>query len=374
MGKRNGERWPDNIRPRGNGLQIRIKYKGKEYTKQIDCDPLSPRDIKSAIQERDKIKSSLNLGINPFFEETKGLENPFSKDAQSYLDQLDVDDSTHLSYEQLINQYWMTFANWPTSMISTLEIKKRLAAMDVSVKTKKNALIPLKGIFDFANINPNPARLKMPRHQKQKVSRFLPQERELILSHLDGQYRVYFALLFGCGLRPSGEPLALKWCDYSGDTLHIYKTIVRRKIKNSTKTHTERTVIVPHWVQDILNNHDTRFAGEWIFADNEGNPHLSADGFNKKWRKVFDKTSVKRAGIRYRIPYVCRHTRAAEMLSIGIEPARAARQLGHTVEIFLRTYSEFIEEYSETNDREKLLKGAFSKRTLPNFSNRITLS
>jgi len=347
--------WPPNIRPRGNGLQIRFNYKGKEYSTQIECDPLRKSSIKNAISERDRIKSCLRLGINPFPDEVQSLSNTFNQDAQEYLDQLVIDFSTHIGYEQILNKYWMCFSKRPTETISTSDIKKRLAQFDVSVKTKRNALIPLRGIFDFVGITPNPAKFKMPRHQKPKIQRFLPHERDLILNHLDGQYRVYFALLFGCGLRPSGEPLALKWCDYSGDTLHVYKSIVMRRIKLTTKTHTERTVIVPRWVQAILNSHESRFSGDWIFPNHKGSHYINAELFNQEWKRVFRDKSIIRAGIRYRRPYVCRHTRAAEMLSLGVEPARAAKQLGHTVEIFLNTYSEFIDEYSDSNDRDKLL-------------------
>lgn len=350
-----GGNWPDNIRPRGNGLHIRIKHKGKEYTQQIQCNPHSPRDIKAAIKERDRIKSALKLGINPFAEQEQGLSNTFGHDAQSYLDQLDVDYSTHLSYENLINRYWMHFSQWATEHITTTEIKKRLADFEVSNKTKRNALIPLRGIFDHAGIHPNPAKFKLQRHQKPKIERFRPHERDMIMGQLGGQSRVYFALLFGCGLRPGGEPLALKWCDYDGESLHIYKTIVRRRIKPTTKTHEERRVIVPRWVQDILNEHPTRFRGEWIFVNTAGRHHLDPDRFNEQWQEVFRRGAMVRAGIRYRIPYVCRHTRAAELLSMGIEPARAASQLGHSLEMFYRTYSEFIEEYANSDDKEKLL-------------------
>ena len=60
------------------------------------------------------------------------------------------------------------------------------------------------------------------------------------------------------------------------------------------------------------------------------------------WRKAHKDT-----GLAYRIPYTCRHTRAAELLSANVNPAAAAKQMGHTVEMFLRTYSEFIEEYAD---------------------------
>ncbi len=55
-------------------------------------------------------------------------------------------------------------------------------------------------------------------------------------------------------------------------------------------------------------------------------------------------------GIPYRIPYTCRYSRAAEMLSIGIAPGDAAKQLGHSLEMFYRVYAEWIEDYADATD------------------------
>ena len=63
------------------------------------------------------------------------------------------------------------------------------------------------------------------------------------------------------------------------------------------------------------------------------------------WREAH-----KRAGLAYRVPYTCRHTRAAELLSQGANPAEAANQLGHSTDMFLKRYSEFIEEYRTDRD------------------------
>ena len=67
--------------------------------------------------------------------------------------------------------------------------------------------------------------------------------------------------------------------------------------------------------------------------------------FNAAWKKAHDK-----ARIPYRIPYACRHTRAAELLSTGVLSAKAAKQMGHSVAVFLRIYTELIEEYCASND------------------------
>ena len=40
-----------------------------------------------------------------------------------------------------------------------------------------------------------------------------------------------------------------------------------------------------------------------------------------------------------------RHTRAAELLTNGVSPAKGAEQLGNSVQVFLTTYAEWIEEY-----------------------------
>ena len=52
-----------------------------------------------------------------------------------------------------------------------------------------------------------------------------------------------------------------------------------------------------------------------------------------------------------------RHTRATELLSIGVNPAKAARQLGHDKETFLKTYADYMPDYDEGSD--DLLESAF---------------
>ena len=73
---------------------------------------------------------------------------------------------------------------------------------------------------------------------------------------------------------------------------------------------------------------------------------LDADKFNKAW-----KTALKQCRMTYRRAYICRHTRASEMLMAGVEPAFAAKQLGHTTEMFLNTYADWI---SGVKDRDQV--------------------
>jgi len=51
---------------------------------------------------------------------------------------------------------------------------------------------------------------------------------------------------------------------------------------------------------------------------------------------------IKRLGIRYRRPYNMRHNYATAMLMAGMTPAFCAKQLGHSVGVFSRTYAKWL--------------------------------
>lgn len=53
-----------------------------------------------------------------------------------------------------------------------------------------------------------------------------------------------------------------------------------------------------------------------------------------------------------------RHSRATELLSVGVNPAKAARQLGHDKGTFLKIYVDYMPDYDEGSD--DLLESAFA--------------
>lgn len=330
--------YPAGIKPHGAGLRIRIFRAGEvahQETLKGDC---GTRHLKAAIKRRQELQSLLLHGLSI----TQESILSFKDAAQEYMNLLDAKHSTVTSYRNIIKRYWLPkFEKLPVTTISTKDIKIALASFDVSPKTKKNLLIPLRGVLDHAEVNPNPCNaVKIKQRQKEQVKRYSPEERDKLLSQLDGDIKAYFVLMFGCGLRP-GEVLGLKWCDYKDGHLNIEKQITRRRLEPSTKTGYRRRVFVPQWVRPHLNL-ESRFTSEWIFANAKGNHHQDTDRFNEAWAEAHT-----RAKVRYRIPYTCRHTRAAELLSAGVLPPAAAAQLGHSVEMFFRTYSEWIEDYSQ---------------------------
>ena len=68
-------------------------------------------------------------------------------------------------------------------------------------------------------------------------------------------------------------------------------------------------------------------------------------------RRSYWEPCLKRLGIRYRPPNNMRHSYATMMLMAGMPPAFCAKQLDHSVEMFLRTYSKWLNGASKTNTR-----------------------
>lgn len=343
--------WPEGIRPSGNGIRIRIWRHGKlAYSETVKGDPYTPADLAAAVARREDLMSRKRLNL-PLHREDEQARPMFNVVAQDYLDTLEVKRSTMISYFKIMQTFWEPeFRNWPVDEITTAAIKRVIKRWAVSSKTKKNRLIPLRGVLAHAEMNPNPVdAIRLRKHQKPSVERYTKVEQDALMAKLSGQAAVYFALLFGCGLRP-GEALALRWEDYQNDELSITKQITRRRLEESTKTSVARKVYVPQWVRPYLSDHSTRFEGGYIFQTTKGGPHLDTDVFNNAWRKAHNACRPK---ISYRIPYTCRHTRAAELLSMGIHPADASRQMGHSPEMFLRTYAEFMDDRAADQDKRR---------------------
>lgn len=349
------DKWPAGVDPHGNGIRVRVYRHGKcVYNKTLEGDPYNASDLAAAVKHREIVKSRVRLGL-PIFEGERTKNALFADVAQDYLNTLQSKYSSALHYENILNREWIpNFGNMMVSEITSTMIKEHVAKRKVANKTKKNMLIPLSGVINHAIENDyrkdNPVRaVKTGKKQKPPIERFSPAERVRILSKLEGQALLYFTLMFATGMRP-GELLGLKWVDWDGEQLiHVRRQITARRIEHSTKTHERRYVYLPTWARPALINSPTRFTGDWIFQKLDGDHMRDTDVFNEQWRKALRITRIE-----YRVPYICRHTRAAELLSTGVEPGKAAQQLGHTLEMFYRTYAEWIDEFSGERDFAKL--------------------
>jgi len=324
--------------------QLSVQLHGTRHFKAVKYAN-SEAGLRKAIAARDSWIEKLSHG-----EQRYDSAIPFGNIAQSYLDQSDIKPSTRQTYKQILTQYWMpSLAVKPIYTIRPSHIREILAGHSVSQKTKRNALIPLRGVFDLAIeeelITGNPVdAIRLKKHQKPPIIRFTPAEKESLLSKLDGEPLFFFTVAFETGMR-TGEILGLRWEDITSDTITLTRAIVRRRLAD-LKNSKVRSVFVSPRLSKTLQNHPRRFAGGFIFRNQNDGPSLDADVYNAAWRDA-----LKRCRMTYRRAYTCRHTRASEMLMAGVEPAFAAKQLGHTTEMFLNTYADWI---SGVKDRDQV--------------------
>ena len=332
------------IRWQYGAWQLSVQIHGQRHFKAVKFAN-SDAGLGKAIAARESWIEKLSHG-----EQRYDSAVPFGNIAQSYLDQSDLKPSTRQTYKQLLNQYWMEgLAKKPIYTIRPSHIREILAGRNVSQKTKRNALIPLRGVFDLAIeeelIASNPVdAIRLKKHQKPPIIRFTPKEKESLLAKLDGDNLFFYTIAFETGMR-TGEILGLKWEDITKDTITLTRAMVRRRISD-LKTSKVRSVYISPRLSKILQNHPRRFAGGFVFRNQFDNPCLDADNFNNAWKKA-----LKQCRMTYRRAYICRHTRASEMLMAGVEPAFAAKQLGHTTEMFLNTYADWI---SGVKDRDQV--------------------
>jgi integrase len=82
----------------------------------------------------------------------------------------------------------------------------------------------------------------------------------------------------------------------------------------------------------------------------DGSTYTSTDGP----LDAFWKAAMRVCGIRVRDARQTRHTFATMCLHAGLKPGWVAGQLGHSVEMFYRVYSKWIEAQDQGAERRKL--------------------
>lgn len=150
--------------------------------------------------------------------------------------------------------------------------------------------------------------------------------------------------------------------DLAGKHLLVHRAIVRGVEKLNTKTNTARQVILNSRALAAIQRQrkHTQMRDEHVFLD----PRYEEPWFEERaFRRSYWEPTLRRLGLRYRPPYNTRHTYATMMLMAGMTPAFCAKQLGHSVEMFLRTYAKWID-----GGQNALEMGRLEAALAPNLS------
>jgi len=270
----------------------------------------------------------------------------------------DIEHSTLHHYQQTLNS--KHFIDWQAAHLPDLDYRKlmaKLAALPEHPKTFNNVASVLSMVLEYgyrAKLLREPLHehIELRKNAKAKPDPFTLAEIDTILGKMrDERGRNYFEFAFFTGLRPS-ELIALRWghIDLKRGDMVVQAALTRAKEKG-TKTGDERTVELNARARAALERQRavSQVAGTHVFVDRDGNPFTSTDGpLDTYW-----KPALKLAGIRYRDARQTRHTCATLCLHAGLKPGWVASQLGHSVEMFYRVYSKWIDEQDAGAERRK---------------------
>lgn len=373
----------------GDGIQIRFTWNGKRYSPILRWKQ-TPANQQKASKLHGEIKLQIRAGIfdykklvEYFPEYAEKIEVVssvplFSEVAQDYMDTADVSPNTRTEYRKVLNKYWMPkLAPSPIDCIKPAELRKIVASIDwTSNKTRNNALIPLRGVFEMAVqdelIDRNPAdNLKNLKHQKPDIDPFSQTEADKIIAEFyksrDKTFAAYFEFAFWTGMRTS-EILALTWgdVDWNEKTVRVNKAQSKGLLNNQTKTGRERFVILNDQAQSALKNMKsvTFLQGEQIFLSPRTGKPFATD----KAPRVEFTAVLKKLGIRHRPAYNTRHTYATICLMAGMNPIFVADQLGHSKEILFKNYSKWLHGESSKAEMAKLKQIGLSKVVIDDLS------
>jgi integrase len=262
----------------------------------------------------------------------------------------------------------------PLRSLKTSHVLTAIATRpDLTGKTVNNYVQVLREAMELAVVDrlitENPvAKVPKAKHQKDPPDPFSRDEAEKILadlhSHYPGQVHNFVEFWVWTGMRTS-EIFGLKWdnVDLASGTVLVAEAVVRGVHKDRTKTNVARTVKLNSRALGAIQRQrqHTQMAGQEVFQD----PRYSTPWVDERaFRRSYWTPTLKRLGIRYRRPYNMRHTYATIMLMAGMNPAFCSRQLGHSIEMFHKTYSKWLD--GEQNDREmERLESSITSLKLP---------
>lgn len=359
----------DGIEVRESCIRVTFTFQGKPQRQTLMLNGMTmPPTIANiryahrlATEIRDKIRHD-NFTMAEYFPASgDGGVLTVSMQLDTWLASQRIEQSTRAGYESAHN-FWKitTVGDRPLRALKHSHILTALATRpDLTGKTINNYVSVLREALALAKldklIGENPvAEIPRAKHQKEPPDPFTRDELEKITADFQARHPGQVANLvefwLWTGVRTS-ELAGLKWAnvDLASGTILVAEALVRGIRKNNTKTNTSRTVKLNSRALAAMQGQrqHTQMTGEEVFQDPRyGTPWSDERAF----RRSYWTPTLKRLGIRYRRPYNMRHTYATTMLMASMTPAFCARQLGHSVDIFLRTYAKWLD--GEQNDRE----------------------
>ena len=370
------------VEVRDGSIRLNFTYEGQRQRKTllVDGKPLAPTLANRKYADRliDEIRDKIRLGVFVMAEYFPASGAPVGLTVGAQLDTWlaaqRIENSTKAGYSSAI-KFWKaapyddaknaTMGDLPLRRLVPSHIKIAIASKPgLSGKTVNNYVSVLRDALELAVtdkvLKDNPvASIKRAKYQKPVPDPFSAEEREKIIAKMrerhPGQVANMVEFWFWTGMR-TGEMFGLSWrhVDLNSGTVLVAETVVRGEEKDSTKTDVARTVRLNTRALAALQRqrqHTFMAPDGRVFHDPR---YLEGWHEERAFRRSFWEPVLKALGMRYRRPYNMRHSYATAMLMAGMTPAFCAKQLGHSVEMFLKTYAKWIDGDRDSAEMARL--------------------
>jgi integrase len=258
------------------------------------------------------------------------------------------------AHRQILNRHWRPhLGHLLYNDVTASQLQAIADTQGFSKKTYNNALGAIKSALAFGARDvrgrANPAALlKYAKTPKLSIDPFTLREAETLIAALHAEWSAgvahFHELRFFTGLRPC-EVIALRVADYerTHGVLAVTKTRVRGRERFKTKNGRDRRVVLCARAIDVLERQlgwraDLEARGliehDSLFCTDAGAPLRHAGEPGSRWMKT-----LARLPIRYRRPYVARHTSVSWRLMVGEPPLWVAEQHGHSILTMFTVYA-----------------------------------
>lgn len=192
--------------------------------------------------------------------------------------------------------------------------------------------------FKFSTPYVGIKQLKVPRSD---IDPFSLNEVNLFLANIRADFRNYYIIRFFTGMRTSEvDGLQWKYVDFEKGLISIRETLVNGFVETTKTVESIRDIVMSKpvfdamWAQKELSKNDDVL----VFCTRNGLPLDRRNVMNRVWYPT-----LRRLGIKRRIPYQTRHTTATLWLAAGENPEWIARQMGHSsTRMLFSVYSRYV--------------------------------
>jgi integrase len=209
-------------------------------------------------------------------------------------------------------------------------VQEWIGGLKLKASSVRRYVATLRGVLDFAGVDPNPARharVRLPREEQTIVDPPSASEVDTIIATVPPRYRLPLRVLEQTGMR-IGELHQLEWGD-------VDETGNRFRIRNGKTASARRWVTVPEWLM-------LEVAATVVREDRTAERRVFP-GFSPDTAKNAMARACKTAGIVHRHPHDLRHRYASLKIAEGVPVTTVAAQLGHSKKsLTLDTYSHVL--------------------------------